>query len=193
MGEAKGGSQKRHRRGNDRIHGLVLDYLLGLIAFTGNFYRENEAFIKEALTFGVRPRQSIETAEAESISFFADLLSQSRNELLKKNLLEQIVTGRLPVDRLKDLHRRLYVQRDGSGVKVSRGAIDRIVVFVWKVLGRTNQEISEETGIKKKTVRNHITQIYEIFIPDTERLTPQKRHALLVKTAVEEGFIYQER
>lgn len=192
MGETDQGSRMQNRRTYDPHHGLVLEYLLSLIASTGRFYQTHDAFFREYQTFGVRPRQSVESADAESILFFAHLLSQAKNDVLKKNLLEHITTGRLQLNRLKDLHERFYGRSDGSGSKESRVAIDRIVVFVWKVLGFSNQEIADRTGLKKKTVRNHITQIYEVIIPDSEKLPPQRRHALLVKKAVEGGFIYSQ-
>lgn len=192
MGEAERGEPTKNRRAYDRLHGLVLDYLLGLIVFTGNFYRENELIIQEVQRFGVWPKHSVEDADAESISFFADLFSQAKNETLKRNLLEHIVIGRLPLNRLKDLHQRLYQRSDGRSSKISRGVIDRIVIFVWKALGLSSNEISEKTGLNKKTIRNNLTHIYQIFVPDNDGLTPQKRHALLLEAAVEEGFIYPQ-
>lgn len=180
-----------NRRIYDRHNGLVLDYLVGLLSFTGGFCEKNKLAIDEFKAFGGRPRQLVESADVESILFFADLLSRARHKKLKKNLLEHVMVGRLPLGRLKDLQERLYGPSDANGPKIIRGAIDRIVIFVWKVLGATNREISDRTGLNENTVRNHITHIYEVFIPGTDKLPSQKRHSLFVNAAVEEGFIYR--
>lgn len=198
-----GDYDQEERRIDSAIQDLLrmeMEYRIDFITLTKKFYEKHEDFFRQYQITGM-PVQRLRNAER--ILFLHRLLSRCESESIRRSIAVLIAEGILRLEKLEELTFRLIDKNGGSedtgrsegtGRRdLTRVKPDRIAVFGWKVMGLSNQKIADRVGLDRSAVKNHLTKIYETFVPDTEHLDPEERHAILLKSAIEEGFIFSRK